>query len=83
MKRTKRSRQVVIGNNKNEIAKRVPKNLEHHVYRLDKETNIVPSTKLVQNYFPEAVYTSLNSKHPEFYKFFNEKEKYFKKIVVN
>lgn len=50
MKRPKR-RQIVIGNDKDETVEGGPKNVDHPVHRLDKETTTESFNKLIHNNF--------------------------------
>ncbi|CAG9819809.1 unnamed protein product [Phaedon cochleariae] len=66
------NRRRIVGNNREDTVKGVPKQVELHVYRVDKDTSIESFTDSVKKNFPEAECESLNSKHPDSYKSFKD-----------
>lgn len=69
--KTRRKRQVIVGNNKESISvKGVPKLATLHVYRVDKSTTSDELTVLLKNNFQEVTCEKIISKHPEFYSSF-------------
>lgn len=65
-----RNKMKIVGNNKEDTVKGVPKSVELHVYRVEKDATVESFTKLVRKNFPEATCEILNSKHPDLYKSF-------------
>lgn len=69
--RTRRKRQVIVGNNKeSSLIKGVPKLAALHVYRVDKNTTSDELTTLLTSNFQELKCEKIISKHPEIYSSF-------------
>ncbi|KAG5886705.1 hypothetical protein JTB14_015770 [Gonioctena quinquepunctata] len=65
------NRRRIVGNNREDTVKGVPKHVDLHVYKVDKDTSIESFTSSVIQNFPES--ESLNSKHPDSYTSFKDR----------